>query len=342
MEFSSFGKTGDGREAHLVTLRNKTGMEAVFTTFGARLVSFLCPDREGKLADVCLGFNTLKEYETRKGFLGATIGRFGNRIGGAAFSLNGKAYQLFANDGANTLHGGQAGFDRKIWGCIQESASRAVFTYTSPDGEEGFPGTLDVKVAFTLMDDGSLVIDYRAVCDSDTALNLTNHAYFNLAGEGTIHNHTLQVLADTVTATTEDLIPTGDFLPVAGTPYDLREPRLLGEALAQKGNAMFDSALGFDINYVLRGKGFREVAVLAHPGSGRVLRVLTDQPGLQVYSGQGNEGEYKVPSLSGSYIGIALETQHFPDSVNQPRFPSTVLKAGEEYKTCTVYRFSAE
>lgn len=342
MEFSSFGKTGDGREAHLVTLRNKTGMEAVFTTYGARLVSFLCPDREGKLADVCLGFNTLKEYETRKGFLGATIGRFGNRIGGAAFSLNGKTHQLFANDGANTLHGGQAGFDRKIWGCVQESVSRAVFTYTSPDGEEGYPGTLDVKVAFTLMDDGSLVIDYHAVCDSDTALNLTNHAYFNLAGEGSIRSHTLQVLADTVTATTEDLIPTGDFQPVAGTPYDLREPRLLGEALAQKGNAMFDSALGFDINYVLRGEGFREVAVLAHPGSGRVLRVLTDQPGLQVYSGQGNEGEYKIPALSGSYTGIALETQHFPDSVNQPRFPSTVLKAGEEYKTRTVYRFSAE
>ena len=328
--------------ADLITLTNSRGESVSLCNYGAHIVSIRVLDKRGQIGEVCLGQDTLAGYVIGdKGYMGATIGRYGNRISGAAFTLNGEEYALYANDGCNTLHGGQEGFNRKLWAYEVEGNS-VIMRYTSPDMEEGFPGALSVEVRFTFGEDAALRIDYLARTDKETHVNLTNHAYFNLAGEGSIRSHTLQVLADTVTATTEDLIPTGDFQPVAGTPYDLREPRLLGEALAQKGNAMFDSALGFDINYVLRGEGFREVAVLAHPGSGRVLRVLTDQPGLQVYSGQGNEGEYKIPALSGSYTGIALETQHFPDSVNQPRFPSTVLKAGEEYKTRTVYRFSAE
>ena len=339
----SLGKDHLGREAHLIELRNAKGMRVTLTNYGARLVGILVPGRDGQFADVCLGFDTLADYQTRSGYLGATIGRWGNRIAGASFELNGRQYKLYANNGANTLHGGKEGFDSKFWEYTREGEKAVVFTYTSPDGEEGFPGTLHTKVRFSLEDDGSLVISYEARADRDTVVNLTNHAYFNLAGTGTIHNHLLQVHADTVAETREDLIPTGRLVPVSGTPYDLREPASLGASLAMTGrNAMFDSAKGFDIDYVLRGEGFRETAVLRDPASGRVMRVLTDQPGIQVYSGQGLGGPAKNGGTHQPYSGIALETQHHPDSVHHSHFPSTTLKAGDVFRSKTIYQFSVE
>ncbi|MGI6726263.1 MAG: aldose epimerase family protein [Christensenellales bacterium] len=343
MENSLLGIDASGREARLLTLKNASGMMVTLTNFGARLVSIVTPDRDGNKADVCLGFDTLADYETRSGYLGATIGRWGNRIANASFELNGKTYALYANDGKNTLHGGQRGFDKKFWDYSKQGTQSLAFHYTSPDGEEGFPGNLNVNVCFTLEDDGSLAISYEATSDRDTVVNLTNHAYFNLAGEGTIHDHLLQVNADTLTAANAELIPTGEIMPVAGTPFDLRTAKRLGDQLARRGeNPMFDSAQGYDINYVLRGEGFREAATLSHPASGRVMQVLTDQPGIQVYSGQGLGGPAKGGRMYQPYSGIALETQHHPDSVHHAHFPSTVLKKGETFRSRTVYQFSAK
>ncbi len=343
MNHQVLGVDADGREAVLITIKNKNKLSVTLSNFGARLIAILAPDRNGQVKDVCLGFDTLKDYETRSGYLGATIGRWGNRIGGAAFELNGKTYELYANNGINTLHGGKTGFDKKFWDYEMLGEDSVRFSYTSPDMEEGFPGTLQTTVTYLVSDDGSLNIDYHAVSDKDTVVNLTNHVYFNLAGEGTVHEHLLKVHSDKVTATTEDLIPDGTFLDVSGTPYDLREAKKIGAQLALTGqNAMFDSAEGYDINYVLNGTGMKEAAVLSHPASGRVLTVFTDQPGIQVYSGQGLKGSAKNGGTYGPYSGIALETQHFPDSVHHPHFPSTVLKAGEEFKSRTTYRITAE
>ncbi|NLW20612.1 MAG: galactose mutarotase [Clostridiales bacterium] len=337
------GKDDQDREAVLIHLQNNKGLRVTLTNFGARLVSILVPDREGQTVDVCLGYDSLRDYQTKPGYLGATIGRWGNRIAGASFTLNGQVYTLYANDGGNTLHGGREGFDQKFWTYDMEGEQAVTFSYTSPHGEEGFPGELHTQVRFEVFDDGRLSITYRADTDRDTVVNLTNHAYFNLAGGGTIHEHLLQVQANSVAEVREDLIPTGNLVPVSGTPYDLRQPTRLGERLAMRGqNAMFDSAQGFDIDYVLLGEGFRQVAVLSDPASGRVMRVMTDQPGLQVYSGQGLQGPAKGGVVYQPYSGIALETQHHPDSPNHPNFPSTLLRAGLTYNSTTVYQFLAE
>jgi aldose 1-epimerase len=343
MDRKHFGIDETGREAVLITLNNQLGMKVTLTNFGARLVSIICPDKKGETADVCLGFDTLKEYQTRPGYLGATIGRWANRIAGASFKLNGKEYSLFANDGANTLHGGREGFDKKVWEYSADGENQVIFRYTSPDGEEGFPGTLQTSVTFTLGEDGSLTITYEAQSDQDTVINLTNHAYFNLAGSGTVHGHLLQVNAAAVAQTGEDLIPDGNLLPVAGTPFDLLIPSRIGDRLSMKGvSAMFDSAKGYDVDYVLSGSGFHEAAVLKEPSSGRVMRVLTDQPGIQVYSGQGLNGPAKNGAVYGPYSGIALETQHHPDSVHHTIFPSTKLLAGQVFRSKTAYIFKAE
>lgn len=343
MKETVFGVDQNGMEVVLLTMQNQKGMAVTVCSFGARLVSILCPDREGKLADVCLGFDQLSDYQTRSGYLGATVGRWANRIGGASFTLNGKDYALYANDGANTLHGGYEGFDKKTWGYETVGEQQVIFSYISPDGEEGFPGTLSTKVTYTLGDEGDLSIRYDAVSDADTVINLTNHAYFNLAGSGTIHDHLLQVQADSVTEATEDLIPTGRLLPVEGTPYDVRAFKRVGDCLAMKDiNAMFDSADGFDINYVLNPVGNGAAATLKHPASGRVMRVYTDQPGIQVYSGQGLSGSAKNGGTYVPYSGIALETQHFPDSVHHSHFPSTELGANQPFYSETVYQFTVE
>lgn len=330
-----------GQRLDFITLKNSAGACAVFSNYGAHLVSLQVPGPEGRLVDVCLGYDDLTGYRKNRGYLGATVGRYCNRIGGASFPLSGVTYPLFANDGANTLHGGREGFDKKTWAYqAAPGGEQITFSYLSPDGEEGFPGNLEVSVTYTLTAQNALKIAYAAKSDRDTVINLTNHSYFNLAGAGDIRDHTLKVNADTVTATTPDLIPTGELLPVDHSPYDLRKPRRLGEALQERGkNEMFDRANGYDINFVLKGEGLREAAVLALPSSGLSMRVVTDQPGIQVYSGQGLSAAGKGGAAYGPYSGIALETQHLPDSVHHPHFPDTTLKAGETFTSITIYAF---
>ncbi|NLG57190.1 MAG: galactose mutarotase [Clostridiales bacterium] len=333
-----------GRALDFITITNSAGLKAVLSNYGAHLISLHVPGAGWETLDVCLGYDDLTGYRKHRGYLGATVGRYCNRIGGSAFTLNGKDYALYPNDGANTLHGGKEGFDKKTWDYeLSENGDSVTFSYRSPDGEEGYPGNLDVKVTYTLKDPCALEITYDAISDKDTVINLTNHSYFNLAGQGDIKKHTLQVHADSVTATTPDLIPTGVLLPVSGTPYDLRKPRLIGEVLEERGkNEMFDGARGFDINYVLKGEGRREAAVLALPETGLVMRVITDQPGVQVYSGQGLNNTGKGDVHYGPYSGIALETQHLPDSVHHPHFPDTRLKAGDHFKSTTIYQFEVQ
>lgn len=330
-----------GNRLDFITIGQKDGMHAVLSNYGAHLVSLFVPGKDGKQVDVCLGYDDIASYQNNRGYLGATVGRYCNRIGGAAFPLNGNQYPLFPNDGANTLHGGKEGFDKKTWTYEAAQDGRSVaFSYLSPDGEEGFPGNLTVKVTYTISDENALRIDYEAQSDQDTVINLTNHAYFNLAGKGDVKGHSLQVNAFTVTATTPDLIPTGELMAVIGSPYDLRKPRLIGEALGEQGmNEMFDHAKGYDINFVLDGTGLREAAVLSHLASSLTMRVITDQPGIQVYSGQGLRYTGKRDAEYGAYAGIALETQHLPDSVHHENFPNTVLRAGEQFKSTTIYAF---
>jgi len=312
----------------------------VLTDYGARLVSIFCPDRKGQLQDVCLGFGSLEEYRTLNGFMGATIGRWANRIADASFEHKGKTWHLNANEGRNILHGGKEGFHNKFWEYHILSDTRVVFSYVSNDGEEGFPGRLETKVAFTLNEVNGIAIDYEATSDKDTIINLTNHAYFNLAGSGTIHDHLLFINSGRILEAGPGLIPTGAFLPVEGTPYDLRIPRRIGDSLKMYGvTEMFDAAKGFDVDYILPGESLREAAVLSDPASGRLMRVITDQPGIQVYSGQGLSGKTVSHGHLQPYSGIALETQHHPDSVHHPHLPSTLLQAKEVFRSRTVYAF---
>lgn len=341
-----FGVDLIGRPMTLYTMTNRMGASVSVLDFGAHIVSIRVPDRTGTLRDVCLGYDSLNEYDQNGGYLGATVGRYGNRIGQARFSLNGVEYTLFPNNGRNNLHGGREGFDKKWWrGQVLEADGEdaVLFTYVAHDGEEGFPGRLRVQVTFAFDDACRLSIRYLAASDKDTVVNLTNHSYFNLAGEGNILGHTLQVYADAVTDVDSELIPTGKLLPVAGTPLDLLKAVEIGRCFERRSECrLLDEANGFDVNFVLRGEGLREAAVLRDPASGRTMRVLTTEPGVQVYSGQGLNQKGHDGVSYGPYSGIALETQHYPDSPNQPHFPSTVLRAGDTYQSTTIYAFSAE
>lgn len=341
-----FGVDLIGRQMTLYTMTNKAGASVSVLDFGAHLVSIRVPDRAGNLADVCLGFDTLEEYDQKPSFLGAAVGRYANRIGDARFTLNGKEYPLFANDGKNTLHGGREGFDKKWWkgqALEAEAEDAVIFTYVSHDMEEGFPGKMRVQVTYAWDDACRLTIRYRAQADQDTVVNLTNHAYFNLAGKGAMLNHTLQVNAGQVTDVDEGLIPTGEMLDVTGTPLDLRAGAVIGERIARKAeHRLLESVNGFDCNFVLDGTGLKEAAVLRDPDSGRTMTVLTTEPGIQVYSGQGLNMTGRGGAEYGPYAGVALETQHFPDSPNHPEFPTTTLKAGETFESTTVYAFSVQ
>jgi len=341
-----FGIDQIGRPMTLYTLTNKHGASVSVLDFGAHLVSVRVPDRDGKIADVCLGFDTLEEYDHKPGFLGAIVGRYGNRIGGSRFTLNGKEYTLFPNDGKNSLHGGREGFDKKWWrGQVLEAEGEdaVIFTYVSHDGEEGYPGKLHVQVTYAWDDENALSIRYLAQADKDTVVNLTNHAYWNLAGagNGNILDHTLKINAECVTDVDDELIPNGKFLPVAGTPLDLRTPTRIGDGIAQMQTChLMENVGGYDINYVLQGEGMREAAVLYHPATGREMRVMTREPGIQFYSAQTMDQDGREGRHYGHFAGAALETQHFPDSPNHPDFPTTALKAGETYQTATQYIFS--
>lgn len=345
-----FGQTSDGEAVELYTLTNANGMEVAITTYGGIVVSLTAPDRDGHYADVVLGFDDLDGYLAGHPYFGAIVGRYANRIAKGTFSLDGKEYTLATNDGENHLHGGDEGFDKKVWrgrGVIGGKGIHLILDYTSPDGEEGYPGTLDVMVVYTLTHDDELKIDYKATTDKATPVNVTNHSYFNLRGQGTgdILGHELMISADRFTPVDETLIPTGELRPVEGTPFDFRKPTAIG-ARIEADNQQLEYGGGYDHNFVLKREG-DELALAARvhePKTGRMMEVYTTEPGVQFYSGNFLDGSNvgKGGKVYDFRDGFCLETQHFPDSPNQPDFPSTILRPGEEYSTTTVYKFFAK
>lgn len=343
-----FGVDLIGRQMTLYTMTNKHGASASVLDFGAHLVSITVPDKDGKLKDVVLGYDTLQEYDEKPNYLGGVIGRYGNRIGGARFTLNGQEYTLFKNDGNNSLHGGLEGFDKKWFkGEAKEFQGEdiVIFTYVAHDGEEGYPGKMRVQVAYTWDDQNTLSIRYMAMSDKDTVVNLTNHAYFNLAGQGVgdTRQHELTVHAAEMTEVDEELIPTGNFVALSGTALDLTTPKTLQSLLDQKENcAPIKQVDGLDFNFCIAGSGLRECAVLRDPESKRTMHVLTTEPGLQIYTGQGLKLTGKGGASYGAFSGIAMETQHYPDSPNHDNFPTTTLLAGDTYMSTTQYKFTVE
>jgi aldose 1-epimerase len=345
----AFGKLSDGTAVDLYTLKNRNGMETSITNFGATLVSLKTPDKSGKLADVVLGYRTPAEYEQGTNYFGGTIGRYANRIAKGQFTLDGKTYHVPINDGPNSLHGGTPGFNKRVWTAkdVSNGGTPAVqFTYFSPDGEEGYPGNLNVEVTYTLRDDNSLQIAYRATTDRDTVVNLTNHSYFNLAGEGSgdILGHELTLHADHFTPVNDTLIPTSELREVKGTPFDFNKAMPIGARINQS-DQQLKFGKGYDHNWVLtagQSDTPQPAAEVYDPGSGRVLTVLTTEPGIQFYSGNFLDGSVhgKSEKAYTHRSGLALETQHFPDSPNHPKFPSTVLKPGQTFTSTSIYKFS--
>ena len=341
-----WGKTASGEAVELFTLSRSGAPVVGITSWGGYVVSLVAPDRAGKMADVTLGYADLAGYLKDRSYYGCLVGRYANRIASAAFTLDGKRHALSANDGANTLHGGPTGFCKRLWNAkvvAGQDGDALELTYVSKDGEEGYPGTLTAKVVYSLRADGGLVIDYTATSDAPTVVNLTNHAYFNLAGEGegTILDHELSLEADAFTPTDAGLIPTGEIKPVAGTPFDFRKPTPIGARIAAD-DEQIKRGGGYDHNFVLRGDAgsLRLAARVVEKKSGRVLEVLTTEPGVQFYTGNFLDG--KTVGKSGKpYVkrgAFCLETQHYPDSPNRPAFPSPVLRPGETYRHTTVYR----
>lgn len=352
MQKQSFGKTHDGQPVDLYTLTNKNGMEATITTFGGTVVSLKVPDHQGKFDDVVLGYDKVEDYEAGKNYFGAIIGRYGNRIGHAKFSIGKSTYTLAANNGENTLHGGLVGFNKRVWTAkdVSSPAGPALeLTYLSKDMEEGFPGNLSVKVVYTLTEANSLKIDYSATTDKETVVNLTNHSYFNLRGQGNgdILGHHLMLHADKFTPVDAGLIPTGELRPVKGTPFDFSAPTAIGKHIDQD-DEQIKLGGGYDHNFVLtRGikNGDLALAAVVHePTTGRVMQVWTTEPGVQFYTGNflDGTGTGKGGKPYARRTAFCLETQHFPDSPNHPAFPTTLLKPGAHYHTTTVYKFSAE
>ncbi|MGI5171088.1 aldose epimerase family protein [Spirillospora sp. CA-253888] len=347
-----FGTLPDGTAVWRYTLGSGHGMKARILTYGGIVQSLEVPDRRGRPGNVTLGFPKLdgylsSAYRTENPYFGAIIGRYGNRIGGAKFTLDGRTYQVPANDGTNSLHGGTTGFDQRVWKAqavkTRDGASLRL-TYVSPDGEMGYPGTLSTTVTYTVTPKNELRIRYQATTDKPTVLNLTNHAYFNLAGEGSgdVYGHKLKINASRYTPVDSTLIPTGALSPVRGTPLDFTRPRAVGERI-RDGHQQMVYGRGYDHNYVLDGTGMKTAARVTEPTTGRVMEVRTDQPGLQFYSGNFLTG--RLVGTSGTMYrqgdGFCLETQHFPDSPNRPRFPSTTLRPGQTYDSTSVYAFSA-
>lgn len=333
-----FGIT-DGQDVGLYTLTNSRGLEVSITNFGSAVVSLKAPDRRGEFGDVVLGYETLEEYVRNPRYFGGLIGRHANRIGLGRFSLNGHEYQLTQNNGANHLHGGAKGFDKRIWEALDQKDPGAMslrLQYLSVDGEEGYPGNVKANVTYTLSPDNELEINYEATTDSETIVNLTNHSYFNLAGAGDILDHELTLHAGAFTPVSKELIPTGVIKPVDNTPMDFRRAKAIGTDL--------NSAGGYDHNFVLKDYdgSLRSAARLYEPNSGRVLEIFTTQPGIQFYSGNFLDGSLtgKGGAVYHKYTGLCLEPQHFPDAPNHANFPSTVLKPGEVYRHRSVYRFS--
>ncbi|WP_239495240.1 aldose epimerase family protein [Salinicola halophilus] len=358
IEQSGFGTLPDGRSVECYTITNANGIEMRVINYGGIILSLETPDRYGRMDDIVLGFDSLGDYlsptyRQANPYFGALIGRYGNRIADGRFAVDGQTYQLPTNDGPNTLHGGNEGFNQKLWNAQPFSSSDGrgvVMTYTSPDGEQGFPGELATRVTYTLTDDDALVIDYRARTSKTTPVNLTQHSYFNLAGEGnpSILDHQLTINASAYTPVDETLIPTGEIAPVAGTPFDFQTPTTIGSRLGQR-DTQLAYGKGYDHNFVLiknaaAPQTLTRAARVVEPNSGRVLEVETTEPGLQFYSGNFLDGTL-VGKSGQPYVlrsGLALETQHFPNSPNQSNFPSTRVEPDETYHSQTVYRFSTE
>jgi len=344
-----FGQTEAGQPIELYTLKNASGMEAGIINLGGIVVSLKVPGRGGQIADVVLGFDKLADYEKPNPYFGAIVGRYGNRIAKGRFTLNGVEYKLAVNDGENSLHGGIHGFNHAVWQAREvPGADPAVeLTYVSKDLEEGYPGNLTVKVTYTLTAANELRIDYSATTDKDTVANVTNHSYFNLAGQGQgdILGDVLTIYASKFTPVDAGLIPTGELKSVAGTPFDFRQPTVIG-ARIDNDDEQLKRGKGYDHNWVVDGAPgtLRPAARVSDPGSGRVLEVLTTEPGVQFYTGNFLDGTStgKSGKVYQRRYGFCLETQHFPDSPNHPDFPTTVVKAGAQYKSTTVFRFSVE
>jgi aldose 1-epimerase len=345
---SEFGKLPDGQVVELFTLTNSKGVEVRVMSYGATIVSLRVPDRQGRMDDVVLGHDDLDGYLAASRFFGSIVGRYGNRIAKGRFTLGGQTYTLATNNGPNHLHGGRRGFDKVLWKATPlepRDGIGVVLRYTSADGEEGYPGALSVRVTYTLSEKDELAFDYFATTDKETIVNLTQHSYFNLAGDGKrdVLGQLLQIDADRYTPVDATLIPTGALAPVEGTPFDFRKPTAIGARIEQK-DEQLGFGKGYDHNYVLnrKGPGLAKVATLSDPETGRVMEVATTEPGVQFYSGNFLDGTAKGKGgkVYGHRYGLCLETQHYPDSPNQPSFPSTVLRPGQEYRSKTVLTFS--
>ena len=342
---SAFEATIDGKQTHLYTLKNKNGITATFTNYGGRIVSLLVPDKTGKLTDVVLGFESVEGFEkSKESYYGATIGRYGNRIAKGKFKIDGKEYQSSINNPPNSLHGGKMGYQTIVWDGKQIDSSTVEFTYLSKDMEEGYPGNLNVKVTYSLTNDNEFKAVYEATTDKTTVVNLTNHAFFNLNGEGsgTILDHLVQVDADNYLPVDSTLIPLGKIENVKGTPFDFTKPETIGKRINDD-NIQLKNGKGYDHNFVLNKHDIKTpIATVVGDKSGIKMEVFTEEPGLQFYSGnfmqaknvmkRGIKDEFRT--------SFAMETQHYPDSPNQPQFPSTELKPGQTYKTQSLYKFS--
>lgn len=349
LDATEFGGTHDGKEVKLYSISNQNGMEAQLTNYGARVVSLVVPDKNDQPVDVVVGMETLKDYqESTEAYYGATIGRYGNRIDKGKFSLNGQDYSIPINDDPHALHGGQKGFQDAVWEVVSEDPDKIVFSYLSEDMEQGFPGNLKVQVIYSLTQDNELKIEYEATTDATTVVNLTNHAFFNLNGEGSgeILDHSLQIFADRFVPINQGLIPTGELARVEGTPFDFRQAKEIGQDIGEDHDQL-TYAKGYDHTYVLnekQGKGMTHAATAVGNQSGIVMNVYTQEPGMQLYTGNFMEGknDFKTGAKDDFRTAFCLETQHFPDSPNQPNFPSTTLEPGDTYSTTSIYQFSAQ
>lgn len=349
-EKTAFQTTLNGKQTDLFFLKNKNGVTAAITNYGGRLVSLLVPDRDGKLVDVVHGFGSIQGYlNGNEIYFGATIGRYGNRIAKGKFTLDGNTYTLPTNNGANTLHGGKPGFEGQVWDATQPDSNTLILNYLSEDDEQGFPGNLNVKVTYHLSNDNELSIDYEATTDKKTVVNLTNHAFFNLSGEnaGPITDHILMINAELYTPVDTNLIPLGPLVSVENTPFDFRQPTEIGKRIDDTSSVQIKNGIGYDHNFVLNKADNSELqlaATVLAPKTGIFMEVFTQEPGIQLYSGNFLKGK-DVGKSGKAYeyrTSFCLETQHFPDSPNQPSYPSTVLNPGDTYRTRSFYKFSVK